>query len=365
LRDIWKYSAYLPDVPPANRVNLGEGSTPLVKSRSIGPALGLKNLYFKLENLNPTGSYKDRFAAVFVSMLLNKNQKLCIATSSGNTGSALSAYCAAAAIKCFIAVVDGAPNSKIKQMQLYGAEVGMIEGFGKDPVITTNVFKTLETITQQKNIPLPISAYHYCPEGMQGVETIAYEILDGLKGKVDHVFVPAGGGGLTLAIAKGVTNYQKAKLCGLVKVNCVQPYGNNTIAGQLRSGNSKALEISCSATKVSGLQVPSVLDGDEVIHYCSKLKGNGYLVQDSDVFNWQRMLAQKEGVFCEPAAAVSLAGLMEALAKNEVNKDDNIVCLITGTGFKDLSSLESNFKISNYLKLEYISQLTKILENLH
>src|SRR5690606_34975203 len=100
---------------------LGEGNTPLVKSRQLGPALGLPNLYFKLEMLNPSGSYKDRFAASAVSELLDKDLKFCLATSSGNTGAALAAYCAAADIKCFLAIVDGAPSGKLQQMQVYGA----------------------------------------------------------------------------------------------------------------------------------------------------------------------------------------------------------------------------------------------------
>lgn len=364
MKTIWQYIDYLPAVSATSRISLGEGQTPLIKSRSIGPALGLDNLYFKLENLNPTGSYKDRFAAVFVSLLSSKKQELCIATSSGNTGAALSAYCAAAGIPCFLAIVDGAPASKIKQMQLYGAKVGMIKEFGKDPVATAKVFEALEKVTAERNIPLPISAYCYCPDGMQGVETIAYEIQDQLQGSTDHIFVPAGGGGLTLAIAKGVINYHKAGKGGFTKVNCVQPLGNNTIAGALREGKHKAEQVFSSTTQVSGLQVPNVLDGDQVISHCQTLHGNGYLVRDADVFNCQRILAQKEGVFCEPAGAVSLAGVMDAIHKNEIKRTDKIVCLITGTGFKDMSSLESRFQIPDYITLGDAGEMIKTLNDL-
>lgn len=364
MKNIWKYSDYLPVVEAKDRVILGEGDTPLVKSKRIAQVLGLKNLYFKLENLNPTGSYKDRFAAVFVSMLAAKGQKLCIATSSGNTGAALSAYCAAAGIKCILAIVDGAPLSKILQMQLYGAHVSMISGFGKDTRITNEVFASLKTMAQARNIPLPISAYAYCPEGMAGVETIAYEILDELKGEVDHIFVPAGGGGLTLAIAKGVVNYRNVKPGNTVKVNCVQPEGNNTIAGQLRLGKAIAIEVTTSSTQVSGLQVPNILDGNNVLGYCRDLAGNGYLVSDPNIFMWQRRLAQLEGIFCEPAGAVSLAGLANALAEGRIDRNDTVICLITGTGFKDMSSLDTRFQIDNYSKLESITELNRTLENL-
>lgn len=364
MRTIWKYSEHLPSVAEGSRVSLGEGQTPLVKSRSIGPEMGLDNLYFKLENLNPTGSYKDRFAAVFVSLLNSKKQNLCIATSSGNTGAALSAYCAAANIPCFLAVVDGAPASKIKQMQLYGANIGMVKGFGKAPDVTRNVFDALKKLTAERNIPLPVSAYCYCPQGMQGVETIAYEIQDQLQGSTDHVFVPAGGGGLTLAVAKGMVNYRTVSNAQLPRVHCVQPFGNDTIAGALRAGKDKAQEVLASTTKVSGLQVPNVLDGDEVIKYCQMLNGNGYLVDDAEVLNCQRMLAQKEGIFCEPAAAVSLAGLMDAIRKNEIKRTDKIVCLITGTGFKDMTALELTFQIPDCLQLDDAPEMIKMLNDL-
>src|SRR5262245_15790004 len=102
---LWRWADYLAAVPEVNRVTLGEGGTPLVRSRSIGPSIGLDQLYFKLESCNPTGSYKDRFAAVAVSDLAAQGKTRCLATSSGNTGAALAAYCAAAKIRCVIAIV--------------------------------------------------------------------------------------------------------------------------------------------------------------------------------------------------------------------------------------------------------------------
>ena len=119
-----------------NRISLGEGNTPLIKSQEIGRQLGLNSLYFKLETVSPTGSYKDRFAAFAISNMLKEGKKLCIATSSGNTGAALSAYCAAAKIRCVIAVVDGITKAKTQQMLSYGAELYEINNFGKDPQVS-------------------------------------------------------------------------------------------------------------------------------------------------------------------------------------------------------------------------------------
>lgn len=341
---------------------LGEGQTPLIRSMSIGKEIGIPGLWFKLENLNPSGSYKDRFAAMFVSLLQSRSISVCLATSSGNTGAALAAYCAAANIKCILAIVDGAPLAKIKQMQVYGAQTYMIKDFGKDMNVTKEVFDFLESTAAALKIPLPISAYYYCREGMEGVQTISYEIMEEMQNLVDQVFVPAGGGGLTLAIAKGVNIYSTKNHCSKIpKINCVQPEGNDTIASAMRMKSVRATAIPKSTTTVSGLQVPNVLDGDVVIEECGKLGGNGYVVTDEKVFEFQRKLALQEGIFCEPAGAVALAGLAVAVEKKEVNANENIVCIITGTGFKDMSSVDERYHLSQPQKLESITSLKQVL----
>ena len=148
----------------------GEGNTPLLRSRRIGPAVGINNLWFKLETGNPSGSYKDRFAAAAISHMIAEGQKTCIATSSGNNGAALAAYCAAAKIRCHISVVEAAPDAKLLQMRAYGAEVIRVPGFGLNPEITSQTF---DGLLEQGGLPghaLQISAYRYSPKGMAGVE---------------------------------------------------------------------------------------------------------------------------------------------------------------------------------------------------
>jgi threonine synthase len=126
---IWRWSKWLPDIPPELRLDIGTGETPLVRSRRIGPAIGLKNLFFKLETNNPTGSYKDRFGAVAISAMLAAGEDRCVATSSGNSGAALAAHCGAAGIRCEIAVIITAPTGKLLQMRAYGADIYRIDNF--------------------------------------------------------------------------------------------------------------------------------------------------------------------------------------------------------------------------------------------
>ncbi len=339
MNGIWKYSHLLPPIKERYQLSLGEGRTPLVRSKQLGPLLGLDNLYFKLELVNPSGSYKDRFAACAVSDLLQRNLKFCLATSSGNTGAALAAYCAAAGIKCFLTVVDGAPSGKLQQMQVHGSETMMVKDFGKKPDVSREVFFGLNALAEKHRTSVQISAYRYSPLGMAGVQTIAYEIAEEFSHEVVNVFSPVGGGGLTLALTKGFQAWKEHHpKFNSPRVHCVQPNGNNTVSGPLRNGLTKAQAVNESTTSISGLQVPNIIDGDEVIDNCRETEGTGYTVTDSLVYEYQELLATKEGIFCEPAGAVALAGLVEALRNNEINKTDHIVCLVTGHGFKDPAS---------------------------
>lgn len=342
MKGIWTYSRLLPPVDERFRISLGEGNTALIRSKRIGTALELENLYFKLEIVNPSGSYKDRFAASAISNILQQGGNFCIATSSGNTGAALAAYSAMAGIKCFLAVVDGAPTGKLQQMRVYGSEVLMIKDFGKDADVTARTMAMLETFARENGTGVQISAFSYSALGMAGVQTIAYEIAEDLGNAADHIFTPAGGGGLMLALMKGFRHWKEQNPAYRVPVvNCVQPTGNNTIAGALRDGLSKTASVGRSETSISGLQVPNVLDGDEILRMRSEIAADGFLVDDSAVYDCQQELAMMEGVFCEPAGAVSLAGLKKALSEGKIKASDTVVCLVSGHGFKDPRSAEA------------------------
>jgi threonine synthase len=337
---LWRWPELTARVPAAARVSLGEGETPLLLSRRIGPSVGLSQLCFKIESANPTGSYKDRFAALAISHMIASGQKRCIATSSGNTGAALAAYCAAAGITCEIALVETAPQSKLQQMLAYGASLYRVRGFGLDAEITRRTFENLRRRAEQPEAALQISAYHYSPVGMAGVQSIAYELAEQADGRIDHVFCPAGGGGLALALARGFEVLaRQEKVSAVPRIECVQPRGNNTIAGPLRDGEERAQPVRCTS-QISGLQVPNVIDGDETLAACRRSGGRGHLVEDEEVWAAQARLAREEGIFCEPAGATALAGALQAAENGLIAPEATVVCLVTGSGFKDLPSVE-------------------------
>jgi len=330
---IWNYAEKWQAPPREIAVTMGEGNTPLIRSTRIGSALGLRNLWFKYEGGNPTGSYKDRFAAAAVTHLKQDGKRLCLGTSSGNTGAAVAAYCARAGIACHLAIVEGAPEGKLRQMRAYGAHLYRVADFGKDPAVNAEVFAGLQELATELDAGFEVSAFSLSPRGMAGVKTIGYEIAEAFGDESFAVFSPAGGGGLTLAVARGVAESTQNG-----RVHCVQPAGNDTIATPLRAGAAQALAVD-STTTISGLQVGSVLDGDDVVTECRRIGGTGYVVTDAAAFAWQARLARDEGIFCEPACAVSLAGIVAAVDAGEVAPDEHVVALITGVGFKDEASV--------------------------
>jgi threonine synthase len=314
---------------------IGEGNTPLVESLRIGPEFGLRIL-FKLEMCNPTGSYKDRFVAAELTEFLRRKVKACVATSSGNTGASLASFSARYGIACAIFVNELAPAGKLQQMQAHGARVFRTKDFITCPEVTSRVYRRLQNISEKDGIPVVVSAYRYCPDGMKGVENIASEIIRQCDSKLDHVFVPVGGGGLFSAISRGFSRAADTS----AKIHAVQPEGCATVVSAFEERRDTILPV-VSTTRVSGLSVPYDIDASLALAELRKSGGRGIAVPDSEVFAAQQLMMNAEGIWCEPAGAAALAGCLRARKAGWINEGDTAVCLVTGHGFKDPASLIS------------------------
>jgi threonine synthase len=310
-------------------VTLGEGNTPLVRSVRIGRRAGLHSLFFKLESCNPSGSYKDRFIAAQVGEMRANGVRACLATSSGNTGSSLAAYCARYAIRCTVIVNENAPSGKLAQMQAHGARVIRVPGFVTSPKVTMGVYDVLERFSSGTGAPLVVSAYRYCPEGMAGVESLGRE-LRGVP-EIRHVFVPVGGGGLFSAVCRGLGGAG-------VQAHAAQPEGCLTVVASWLNGAEYIAPVE-STTRISGLAVPFDIDASLALRLLRQNGGKGYAVPDDEVFEAQRMMLAEEGIYCEPAGAMALAAALRARRAGDFGGEDTVVCLVTGNGFKDPDSI--------------------------
>jgi threonine synthase len=320
-------------------VSLGEGQTPLVRSRWIGPQLGLERLYFKLEQTNPTGSYKDRFAARLISLLVAGGHRLCLGTSSGNAGAAMAAYAAAAGLQCVLCVPENAPEAKLTQIQAYGAHLLRVPGMVDSRAALRSLFERLRAVAERRGMPLGVSAYALSPDAMAGIEPISQEIVSALGRVPDRVFVPVGAGGLLVATWRGFDS--AANSLGTSsgnrttpRIHAVQAAGNDTVVSALHASEDRAREVETVA-RVSGLAVPIDLDATAALRAVRASGGDGHLVETEWVWEVQSRLARHEGLYVEPAAAVSVAGLWQAVQHGRVDPRERIVCLLTGHGYKD------------------------------
>ena len=300
------------------QVTLGEGNTPLVQSGRLARELGLARLLFKLEGANPTGSYKDRFIAAEIGQLIAKGARACVATSSGNTGASLAAYGARYEIACTIVVSDTTPAGKLVQMAAHGARLIKVPGFTTDAGITQRVLARLS----QCGAPLVVSAYRYCPIGMAGVESLGRE----MAAAAQHVFVPAGSGGLFIATVRG--------LAGQSRVHAVQPEGCSTFVAAHQRGSGEIIPVT-SRTRVSGLSVPYDIDASLALAELRRSGGSAISVSDEAIFAAQAMMMELEGIYAEPAGGAALAGLIQSLQRGAISPLDSAVCVVSGHGFKD------------------------------
>jgi threonine synthase len=335
-----RYARFLPQVGGAGPVDLGQGFTPLVRSRAIGPQAGIADLRFKLEGLNPSGSYKDRFAGLAIGLARAAGARMVVATSSGNTGAALAAFAAAAGMGCALYVSENAPQGKLDQMLAYGASVFRVDRFTIDAAESALISAKLEEEARARGLELFITAYAISPVPMEGIKTLAYELHEQAP-EVSDVFLPVGGGGLHVACARGYADLvAEGALRRSPRMHVVQPAGNDTVATPLRQGDGRARAVTTSTT-ISGLGVGYVLDGDQVIDHARNTGGQGWLLDEDEIRAVQRRLAAEEGILVEPAGAVAVAGALMAAAQGALAGAGTVVCTLTGHGFKDPATLRA------------------------
>lgn len=320
------------DLPAAGElVTLGEGDTPLVELPVLARRLGVGRLSAKLESLNPTGSYKDRIAAMSLSLARHQGRRGWIASSSGNAGVAMAAYGARAGLPGFLCLVASAPLEKRVPLLPYAAGVVAVDGVG-DGATTRNITELVGQVlvaAGRHDLYLGITAHAFNHDGMRGADTIGYELAE-QAASATHVYVPVGGAGLLVAVARGL-----ARRAMPAAVVACQPAGCAPVVDVLHAVRAEPVVARCE-TAISGLQVPNPPDGAAAVEAVTASSGWGTAPADAEVLAAQRLLAAAEGVFVEPAAATTLAALITDVADRRVGSGDDVVLLLSGAGWKDL-----------------------------
>lgn len=338
---IWRYAARLPLHDLTHAISLGEGNTPLLRAAHIGADLGLAALYFKMESANPTGSYKDRIAAVGISRLVELGKKGWAATSSGNAGAAIAAYGARAGINGYLFTVEKYAKAKVAQILAYGPQAWAVTRLGYDPVVEKATWANIRQLCGANGWQMLVTARAFSPHAMEGVKTIAYEVCQQLHGQAPAVvYVPVGGGGLLSASWKG---FVEAKAAGwidrLPRMVAVQAQGCDAVTQAWQAGRQVEPIPGCTSN-ISGIQLTAPPDGDLALQALHESDGWALSVADEATYAAQAALANREGIFVEPAAATTLAAIRADRAAGRLHGTERVACWLTGSGFKDATAVE-------------------------
>jgi threonine synthase len=318
IREYWDF---LPVRKEECIITLLEGDTPLMPSSRIKKEItaGI-NLFFKYEGLNPTGSFKDRGMTVAVSMAKEMGSKAVICASTGNTSASAAAYATRAGMKCYVLIPEGKiALGKLSQAMAHGAQIIQIEGNFDEALQIVREISDAEPITLVNSLN---------PYRIEGQKTASFEVIDHLGFVPTYHCLPVGNAGNITAYWKGYKEYwEKGRVEGLPKMLGFQSEGAapivrervikepETIATAIRIGNPASWKQAVAARDESG----GLID----------------MVSDEEILEAYRLLASLEGIFCEPASAASLAGVMKLFRKGFFKKGDTAVLTITGHGLKD------------------------------
>jgi threonine synthase len=295
----------------------------VVRLDAIASQCGVSEMWAKAEWLNPTGSYKDRIAAATMRDALASGARGWVGTSSGNGGAAMSAYGARAGLPGFLCVAADAPPEKLQSILPYHTALLPMTELGLTEM------DEIGQLAREYRLKLAITAYRYNPEGMAGAESIGHELVD--QGSFTHVYVPTGGGGLLVAVARGLT-HAATRSSTLV---CAQPEGCAPISRHLERLLSEP-RIDVCESEISGLQLANPPDGLLAAEAVRSSGGWGCIVTDRATWDAQLLLAQREGIFVEPASALAVAAIMNDVAAGRLTAEDRPLAILTGTGLKDL-----------------------------
>jgi len=311
-----RYRERLPFAPGDPLVSLQEGSTPLLRAPVVSELVGA-TVRLKLEGANPTGSFKDRGMTCAVSAAVREGARAVICASTGNTAASAAAYAARAGITCAVIVPEGKiAQGKMAQTLVHGARVIALQG-NFDQALAF-----VRELTDTHPIVLVNSVNEFRIEGQK---TAAFEIHDGLEGGLEALCIPVGNAGnitsywrgfRELGAAPRLYGYQAAGAAPLVEGRVIEH--PETVASAIRIGRPVRWEDAMAAARDS--------------------RGSIRAVSDEEILAAFRLLASKEGMFCEPASAASVAGLLKYGAEGA----EQIVCVLTGRGLKDPETAIAN-----------------------
>ena len=336
-----KYRDRLPVHDDTRVISLGEGNTPLIRLHNVSRELGKEvEIYVKFEGLNPTGSFKDRGMTMAVTKAVEAGSRAIICASTGNTSAAAAAYAARAGITAFVVIPEGKiALGKLAQAMLYGAITIQINGNFDDGMQLVKEVADHAPVTIVNSIN---------PYRLQGQKTAAFEIVEELGRAPDYHCLPVGNAGNITAHWIGYCEYSAlsgedvTKACSFCNGNCRYAggvVGNRPhMVGYQASGAAPFLRggpVQNPETIATAIRIGNPQSWHQARSVVEESQGWFDECTDEEILHAQKLLAQTEGVFCEPASATSIAGAIRDIKAGKIPQGSSVVCTLTGNGLKD------------------------------
>ncbi len=335
---MWRYLDLLPINSPKVKTMLFEslpftsvGWTPLYYAERLGAGLGLTNLYIKDDGRNPSASFKDRASAFVVAKAIELGEKIITTASSGNAGAALACMAASVGMDAIIFVPESAPQAKVAQLLMFGATVLLVKG-NYDAAFELCLAASKEFGWYCRN-----TAYN--PFSVEGKKTVAFEICEQLNWRVpDRVFVGVGDGNIISGVWKGFGDLLALGwIKQLPKLMGVQAEGSAACYRAWKAGANAVTPVNAH-TIADSISVDLPRDGARAVRAVRESGGEFVTVSDAEILRAMKWLASEAAVFSEPAGAVGYAALHNMVTRNQVDRDETIVVIVTGSGLKDIPS---------------------------
>jgi threonine synthase len=333
---MWRYAPVLPS--NGTIVTLGEGWTPLLRTRRLGARLGAENLWVKDEGLNPTGSFKARGLSCAISMCVELGIRGVAIPSAGNAAGALAAYAAAAGIEAHIFLPRDVPEANYLESKAYGADVALVDGLISDCARLVAERAVAEGWFDLSTLKEPYR--------IEGKKTMGYEVAEQMDWELpDAIFYPTGGGVGMIGMWKAFEEMERLGWIGSrrPKMIAVQAEGCQPVVRAWEENEPRSRFWEGAHTLASGLRVPKPLGDFLVLDAVRKSGGTAVAVSDAAMIDAGIQLASEEGIFAAPEGAACVAALEELLESGFLKPEERIVLYNTGTGLKYAEAYATRF----------------------
>jgi threonine synthase len=331
VQSIWRYRELLPSFF-TRIVSLGEGYTRLLRAERLAETVGVRELYVKLEGLNPTGSFKDRGMSVGVSMACTLGARSVVCASTGNTSASLAAYAARAGLECRVYVPEGKiALGKLFQARMFGARIHQVSGSFDDALRLV-----IERSGGEAYILNSVN-----PWRIEGQKTAAFELWEQMGGETDYVVVlPVGNSGNISAYWKGFRELLDHGLINTApRLVGVQAAGAAPIVEMLSRGLDRLPDWPNPETIATAIRIGRPINWKKGVRAIKESGGTAVKVSDEEILQALRLLATTEGIATEPAGAAPIAGVKRLVEEGWLGRDDKVICIATGNMLKDTSEI--------------------------